>query len=178
MLLSTTRRGALLAMSLMATLSAFFSSKARSGGGVVAITSTSPDVLVELSEQASLGRAFVRRYVGEKASYTGVEIDEAIVAWRSSADPAKESAELVVERVGAFFGACLNDKLALEWAVYRDARGNDLCVVHKSSSVFGFPHSAIYKAAVQGRAGALAGVEAALAGQLAEAAKDQRVMSR
>lgn len=165
-------------MSLMASLSALFSSKACSQGDGVSIVSASPDQLKELARQTSLGLDFVRRYVGEKAAYSAAEIDSAVAAWRASTDPARESPDLVVERVGAFFGAHLIAKLGLEWAVYGDERGKDLCVVHKKWSVFSFPHSAIYKAAVQGREEALPSVEVALIDQIAEAAKNPEVKPR
>ena len=165
-------------MSLTASFSALFSSKARSQGDPVTIVSASPELLKDLARQTSLGLDLVRRYVGEKAAYPAAEIDSAVAAWRTSVDPAKESPDLVVERVGAFFGAHLIAKLGLEWGVYGDERGKDLCVVHKKLSVFSFPHSAIYKAAVQGREEALPNVEAALIEQIAEAAKNPGVKTR
>jgi hypothetical protein len=165
-------------MSLMASLSALFSSKARSQGDGVTIVSASTELSKELARQTSLGLDLMRRYVGEKTAYSTAEIDSAVAAWRASADPAKESPDLVVERVGAFFGAHLIAKLELEWAVYGDERGKDLCVVDKKLSVFSFPHSAIYKATVQGREEALPNVEAALIEQIAEAAKNPGVKTR
>ena len=159
-------------------LPAFFSSKASSQEAAVTITAVKPDVLNALGDQANLGVAFVRRYGGEKAHPVAADIDAAIVAWRASADTAKEPADLVIERVGALFGAYLNGRLGSEWAVCSDARGQDFCVVHKKVSVYGFPHSAIYKAAVQGREEALPNVEAALVEQIAEALKSQKVMPR
>ena len=95
-------------------------------GTEVRYISASPELLKELTKQTSLGLDLVRRYVGEKAAYSAAEIDSAVAAWRTSADPAKGSPDLVVERVGAFFGAYLIAKLGLEWAVYGDERGKDL----------------------------------------------------
>lgn len=168
----------MLAMSLLTSFSALFSSKARSKADGISIVSASPDLLKELAGQASLGLDFVRRHVGERAAHSAAGIDSAIAAWRTSDDRAKEAPDLVIEQVGAFFGAHLIAKLGLEWAIYGDERGKDLCVVHKKLAVFSFPHSAIYKAAVQGREEALPGVEASLADQIVDADKNPEVKPR
>ena len=131
----------------------------------------------EILEQANAGAALLRKYIGSGPGYAPEQIDSAIVAW-STASSGKEPTDLVIERLGAYFGDYLAQKLDLEWKVYRDNRGSDLCVIHKKVWVFSFPHSTIYKAVVQGRQGALAEVEATLAKQINEGLRDPSIQSR
>jgi Domain of unknown function (DUF3806) len=123
----------------------------------------------EISSQAETAKVFLKRYADTGSSYSAHEIDKAIIAWRKSAAKDKEPPEQLIEQLGAYFGSYLATRLELNWMVYRDKQGADLCVAHKKVFVFSFPHSAIYKAVVQKRENALAEVETTLANQIKEA---------
>lgn len=136
------------------------------------------DAEKELARQAELAHSLLQKYTLESVSFTPEQIDRAIAAWSKSEAPGKETVELVVEQLGAYFGQYLAGALELEWRLYSDSRGTDLCVVHKRVTVFSFPHSAIYKAAVQGRRDALSEVEATLKRQISEALNSPTVQPR
>jgi Domain of unknown function (DUF3806) len=165
-------------MSIFGTLSAFFSQRARAASDEVTISPVNAALQADIDANAKLGKEFIERYLGKKEQFTGVEIDAAIQKWRNLDSHAKEAPETTTERVGAFFGAYLVSKLQLEWAIYSDARGEDLCVVHRKLSLFSFPHSAVYKAVAQGREEALPLVEQALAKEISEALQSQDVRPR
>lgn len=165
-------------MSLFGALSALFSQRAHAASGEVTISPVNSAMQADIDAHAQLGKTFVEQYLGKREQYTGVEIDAAIQKWRASDSQTKETPETVTERVGAFFGAYLVSNLQLEWAIYSDARGEDLCVVHRKLSVFSFPHSAVFKAVAQGREEALPLVEQALAKQVSEALQSQDVKPR
>jgi hypothetical protein len=84
----------------------------------------------------------------------------------------------MVDALGAFWGDYLVKKHDLEWMVYRDGQGSDLCVIDKKVFVCSFPHSAIYKAVVEGRRNALAEVEVVLVQQIKRARKSPKVQRR
>ena len=161
----------------MGLLSLLFGRKA-SSKQEVKILPIGTDVEKELARQAELANSLLRKYTLESVSFTPEQIDVAIAAWSKAEAPGKESADQVVEQLGAYFGQYLARTLELEWRLYRDSRGTDLCVVHKRVSVFSFPHSAIYKAAVQGRRDALPEVEAALRRQISEALNSSIIQPR
>ncbi|XQF94498.1 hypothetical protein ACOBV9_20440 (plasmid) [Pseudoalteromonas espejiana] len=68
--------------------------------------------------------------------------------------------------------------LPVEWFIYEDKQGTDFCVIHKEIFVYSFPYSAIYKAVVEKRIGALAEVQDALKAQIAESTNDPEIMER
>lgn len=171
-------RRTLLAMSFFGALSAVFGPRARATGSEPTISPVNPAMQADIDAHAQLGQDFVEQYLGKKKQYTGVEIDAAIERWRASSSQSKPAADLVTERLGALFGAYLIDKLQLEWAIYSDARGEDLCVAHRKLSVVGFPHSSVFKAVSQGREEALPLVELALTKQISEADRSREVKPR
>lgn len=165
-------------MSLFGAFSALFSPRARAAGSEPTISPVNPAMQADIDAHARLGNDFVEQYLGKKEQYTGVEIDAAIERWRASSSQSKPAADLVTEWLGALFGAYLVNELQLEWAIYSDARGEDLCVVHRELFVFSFPHSAVFKAVAQGREEALPLVEQALVKQISEARRSQDVKPR
>lgn len=171
-------RRTVLTLPIFGALSALFSQRVHAASGEVTISPVNPTLQAEIDAYSQLGKEFVEQYLGKKEQYTLVEIDAAIQNWRASDSLTKVAPQTVIERVGAFFGDFLVTKLQLEWAIYSDARGEDLCVVHRKLSVFSFPHSAIFKAATQGREDALPLIEQALAQQISEAQRNQDVMPR
>lgn len=144
----------------------------------VTIENLSPKLSREIHEKSDIGRKILDKYNGENSEHSADSIDAAIEKWRSSKDKNKEPAALMVDALGAYFGNLLAKHLDLEWMVYKDKQGKDLCVIHKRFSVSGFPHSAIYKAVVEKRTQALANVESALASGIKEAKSNSEVMPR
>jgi hypothetical protein len=168
-------RRAAIAVSLLSVIFGWAKGTAQGDGEILPI---SPGVLSDLRKQTEMGRAFLRRYLGGAGPFAPQQIDDTIILWsRSSADDKERSSE-VTEQLGCYFGEYLAEKLDLEWALYRDVRGTDFCVVHKSVSVFSFPHSAIFKAVAQGRTNALAEVEVTLRQQIVEALSNPAVERR
>lgn len=162
----------------MGILALLFGAKASASTSDVEVIALSESTVNELVNQTATGSSLLAKYVGAKSEYTPDQIDDAIVSWTQSTAKDKEDANRIIEVFGAYFGDYLNRKLGLEWKEYRDKKGSDLCVIHKKLSVFSFPHSAIYKAVVDGRKHALANVEAALTKQINDSLSDPSVMPR
>lgn len=131
-----------------------------------------------INEQAIAGEALLKKYLGSGPDYTPDQVDDAIALWSRSTDKNRESPDQMIELLGAYFGSYLARKLELEWKVYRDERGADLCVIHRKLSVFSFPHAAIFKAVKQGRQRALAEVESTLKEQITEGLRDPSIQPR
>ena len=163
-----------IALGLMSLL---FGRKAASSKQEVEILPIGPDVAKELAQQSELASSLLQKYTLQAAPFAPKQIDSAIAAWSKAETASKESAEQLIEQLGAYFGQYLVRSLELEWRLYRDSTGTDLCVVDKRVSVFSFPHSAIYKAVIQGRR-ALPEVEPALKRQITEALNNSAVQPR
>jgi hypothetical protein len=161
---------------LMGLFALLFGSKAPTAEVQILPLSTAQSK--ELTEQAIAGAEMLKKYLGTSPTYTPAQVDDAIVSWSRSKVKDKEAPDRVVELLGAYFGNYLAQKFELEWKVYRDNQGPDLCVIHKKVSVFSFPHSAVYKAALQGRQHALAEVESTLAKQIKEGLGDPSIQTR
>jgi Domain of unknown function (DUF3806) len=136
------------------------------------------EVVTELREAALRASVFLRRYVGPKSIFTAQDLDDAIVAWSRSPGLERDAPDKVVEHLGAYFGDYLIQRLGLEWRLFRDAQGTDVCVIHREVFVYSFPHSSVYKAVVQGRRNALAEVESALKAEIDVALRSSMVEKR
>jgi hypothetical protein len=163
---------------LMGLFAILFGSKASAAQPDVELKPLPAMQLREINEKAIAGAALLEKYLRTGPEYTPNQVDDAIARWSRATSKNKESPEQVIELIGAYFGNYLVQKLELEWKVYHDDRGSDLCVIHKKVWVFSFPHSAIYKAVKQGRQHALTEVESTLRAQIAERLRDPSVMPR
>lgn len=151
--------------------------------GASALASTSnistepltPALTHEINEKTALGSDILQKYLGSKAAYTPSDVDAAIVAWRESNTANKETPDKMVDALGAYFGTYLVNQLKLQWMIYRDKQGSDLCVIDRRVFVYSFPHSVIYKAVIDGRRDALLEVESTLAKQISTALKNPKV---
>lgn len=123
----------------------------------------------EILKKSKIGKEILDKYIGDDHDCDAGAIDNAIETWRASDDKNKESESLMVDSLGSYFGNLLAKRLNLEWVIYRDYKGSDLCVIHKNYFVFSFPHSALYKAIIGNRLGALSEIVNVLETQILEA---------
>lgn len=155
-----------------------FGANAGASSNDVDVNPPSQPLIAELASKQAIGAGILRKYVGSKPGFDPVDIDAAIASWARDSVARKESASEMVDALGAFLGDYLVKKHGLEWMVYSDGQGSDLCVIDKQVFVYSFPHSAIYKAVVQGRRNALTEVEAALVQQINQVREDPKVQQR
>lgn len=146
--------------------------------GSAEVTPLTADLREHLAKNAATGSQLLNRYTGQRDQYRAVDIDQAIDRWRTTPEAERESPEVVIESLGFVFGNLLVAKLGLEWQVYRDKSGVDLCVIHPQVFVVSFPHSAIYKAVAERRQGALESVQKALSEQVASSLADPNARRR
>ncbi len=137
-----------------------------------------PQLRGDIDVQASNARTLLSRYAGGLERSVPAQIDHAIAAWSIDRAPSKVSPAQVIEQCGAYLGEHFVRELDLEWQVYRDSQGTDLCVIHKTVFVFSFPHASVYRAVVQGKRSGLLEVENALRRQIAEAVNDPMIERR
>ncbi|WP_144391787.1 DUF3806 domain-containing protein [Pleionea sediminis] len=114
------------------------------------------------------GREIMVKYLGEQDTYIEDDIDRVVISWRKSEKADKENSDEIIGSLGAYLGELLIAKHDLVWCVYKDARGSDLCITHKKIAVQTFPHSTVYKAAIEGREYAINDVSKALLEQINE----------
>jgi hypothetical protein len=71
-------------------------------------------------------------------------LDIVLAEWSASSGN-KESAEEIVDAIGAAFGQGIVDEMDFEWKVITDQYGTDIIVIHKKYLVNGFPFSSVQK---------------------------------
>lgn len=132
----------------------------------------------EISRKSKIGKEILDKYNSANREHDANAVDNAIEKWRLSNEKDKESESLMIDALGAYFGNLLANHLNLEWMIYRDYQGSDLCVIHKKFFIYSFPHSAIYKAVIENRTQALAEIVNTLKAQILDAESDPDVELR
>lgn len=110
--------------------------------------------------------------------YDSKNLDKVFFDWSNSKEPSKESAEYVVEALGAALGQDIVNSLNCEWQLLTDKYGTDITVIHKFYQVNGFPFSSAQKAYEQGRVGSFEKIKLALKENIEEAKKTGEIKER
>lgn len=142
------------------------------------IAPLTPEQIEFVKRKSEAANNLIAKYIGEKDSYDANDIDKTIELWRANNSVNKEDENYVIETLGSYFGSLMTENLPVEWYIYEDKQGTDFCLIHRDFFVYSFPYSAIYKAVIEKRIGALADVQNALKEQIEESAKDPEIMKR
>ena len=161
---------------IMGILSFLFGGKSKAADFEIAPLTQEQVEFIELKSKEAV--SFIYKYIGEKESYDANDIDKTIELWRANNSNNKKDENFVIETLGSYFGNVITRDLPVEWFIYEDKQGTDFCVIHKEIFVYSFPYSAIYKAVVDKRIGALAEVQGALKAQIEESTNDPEIMER
>ena len=161
---------------IMGILSFLFGGKAKAAD--FEITPLSQEQVKFIDLKSGEAKRFLSKYLGEKRVFDAKDLDTAIDLWRDDKSSNKKDEEFVIEALGSYFGNLLTSDLPVEWSIYKDKQGTDFCVIHKDIFVYSFPFSAIYKAVIERREGALPNVQQALREQIDESTNDTEIMER
>ncbi len=159
-------------MGFFSFISGLFPSSTHSEPLISALSEVQTHEIKVMSKQ---GKEIMVKYLGEKVSYTEDDIDQVVIKWRQSEKTNKESPDELIGNLGAYLGELLIANHDLAWCMYEDARGNDYCITHKKIVVHTFPHSTVYKAAIEGREYAIKDVSNALLEQINEHLDDPEI---
>ncbi len=152
-------------MGLLSFISSLFTTSVHSEPEISVLSEVQSDEIKAMSKQ---GKGIMVKYLGVQANYTEDDIDRVVIIWRQSEKPNKESPDEFIGNLGAYLGELLIENHDLSWCVYKDVRGSDYCITHKKIVVHTFPHSTVYKAAIEGRENAIRDVSKALLEQINE----------
>jgi len=108
-----------------------------------------------LTENFKLGYRLLVKVLGEQEKFELLEIDRAVSIIRDDFTGYGYTHDQVIEQIGTYLGEVIKSELPVQWFTYTDKRGKDYILVHEEIAVFTFPYSAIYKALIEGRNGAL-----------------------
>ena len=86
----------------------------------------------EISRKSKIGKEILDKYNSANREHDANAVDNAIEKWRLSNEKTKNPESLMIDALGAYFGNLLANHLNLEWMIYRDYQGSDLCVIHKN----------------------------------------------
>lgn len=122
----------------------------------------------------------IKKYNGKlpENKYDSKILDKVFNDWTNSKEPSKESAEYVVEALGAAFGQDIANSLNCEWQLLTDKYGTDITVIHKIYNVNAFPFSSAEKAYQQKRVGSFEEIKRVLMENIEEAKKTGEVKER
>lgn len=122
----------------------------------------------------------IMKYNGQLSQnkYDSKNLDKVFLDWSNSKEPSKESAEYVVEALGAAFGQDIVNSLNYEWQLLTDKYGTDITVIHKIYNVNGFPFSSAQKAYEQKRVGSFEEIKKILKENIEDAKKTGEVKER
>jgi hypothetical protein len=139
-----------------------------------------PELKNHIADKLKEAESLIIKYNGQLPSskYDANTLDLVFDKWRQSNDVKKETAEFVVEALGAALGQDIVNSLDCDWQVLTDQYGSDLTVIHKKYKVNGFPFSSAEKAYTENKVGSFQSIKLTIKHHIQEAEKSGEVQER
>ncbi len=139
-----------------------------------------PELKKYIDDKLKEAEGLIIKYNGKlpDSKYDANILDHVFEKWRQGNDLKKETAEYVIEALGAALGQDIVNSLNCGWQVLTDQYGSDLTVIHGKYKVNGFPFSSAEKAFNENRVGSFQSIKLTLKHHIQEAEKTGEVQVR
>lgn len=133
-----------------------------------------------IADKTARAKVFIKKYHPAPASvsFDSKLLDEVLLTWANSHSADKESAEEVIDIIGAAFGQGLVNELNCEWKQLTDEYGTDMTVIHKKYMVNSFPFSSVEKVVTEDNPRSLDEIKLILKSQILDAENGGDIQER